>query len=119
METIIGIQLTPLKGGATSEVAELHFGQTGLFGDREFMLVETETHINQRHQKGYVARPGHFLSMREDPVLIQVVPTYEEERVVFRLRGTEEMLSIQRDAERRPTPVSVWGWQGYSNKRGR
>lgn len=114
--TIAELNFAPGKAMAPYEdVNTLTINADGMFGDREYMWVEADPHTNRLYRKGEVAEPGHFLSLREDPVLTQVVPTLEARGgVTLCTRGGSELFYVPaaEDVAAHRIPVSVWGWHG-------
>src|SRR6185437_7909445 len=113
--TIEELTFEPGKGMAPyDDVAALEVDVTGLnVGDRHYMFVEAAEHENVRYHHREIAGPGHFLSMREDPVLTQIVPRLEAQGgVTLGQRGNSETLYVPEaeDASDNRIDVSVWSW---------
>lgn len=104
---------------ASEDVQALHINERGLFGDREYMWVETEPHTQVLHKPGQINQPGRFLSQREDPVLTGIIPTLVDEGLTLRWQGQDELLfpRVVDTADTRK-PVSVWGWSGEAVDQG-
>lgn len=120
--TIEELTFEPGKGMAPyDDVAALEVDVTGLnVGDRHYMFVEAAEHENVRYRRE-VAQPGHFLSMREDPVLTQIIPRLEAQGgVTLGQRGTGEALYVPEaeDIKDNRIDVSVWSWDGQAVDQG-
>lgn len=116
---IASLGVSPLKSGRyQAGVESLAFEQDGTFGDREYMLVEAEPHVNVRYHKGEVAEPGHFLSQREDPVIGQIQADLDSHHLKLSFDG--QSVSVSKFVEKPDDirPVSVWGWQGVAVDQG-
>lgn len=120
--TIAEIGFAPGKGMvAYDDVASIEIDDHGLFGDRHYMWVEAEPHKNELYHHGEIAEPGHFLSMREDPGLTQIIPILEAQGgVSLSTRNTNEALYVPgaADTNENRTPVSVWSWHGEAVDQG-
>ena len=113
----------PGKGMAPYEDVEaIEINVNGmLVGDREYMWVEAEPHENVLYHRKEVAEKGHFLSMREDPVLTQIIPRLEAQGgVTLQQRGKSETLFVPRadDTTGNRRDVSVWSWHGKAVDQG-
>ena len=121
MATIHELRLAPVKAlrAADETVDHLAINQHGLFGDREYMLVEAAEHSNAVYERGHVAPPGHFLSQREDPVLTSIIPRRDRDGLTLTAAGWRD-LWVQRadDTAVNRRPVSVWRWQGEAVDQG-
>lgn len=120
--TIAEIGFAPGKGMvAYDDVASIEIDDRGLFGDRHYMWVEAEPHTNELYHRGEIAAPGHFLSMREDPGLTQIIPRLEAAGgVSLSTRSDSETLLVSgvEDSEAHRRPVSVWRWHGEAVDQG-
>lgn len=118
------VGLAPVKSMEfLHDVELLKFDEDGLFGDREFMLVEAESHTNELFQKGHVAEPGHFLSQREDPLLAKIRLSYDESHQALRFvyhneARYSEIFFRPGEIEGSPLDVSVWSWNGSALDQG-
>jgi len=121
MVTVAELGLAHGKSMAACEDVQLiTLSERGVDGDRVCMWVEAQPHENTLYHRGEVAEPGQFLSMREDLVLTQVVPTLESDGISLRTRGSDEKLFVPRaeDVAANRIPVSVWGWKGEAIDQG-
>ncbi len=123
MEVLVAdVHRSPVKSLHFEEnVTELKIGPDGLFGDREYMLVEASEHKNVLYKPSVItAQPGQFLSQREDPVMTGLVPTLYEHGLDLRWRTNNEGLFLPRIEETPDNliPVSVWGWKGEAVDQG-
>ena len=120
--TIAEIGFAPGKGMvAYEDVEAIDIDDRGLFGDRHYMWVEAEPHENVNYHKTEIVQPGHFLSMREDPELTQIIPRLEAQGgVSLSTRSNSEPLYIPSaaDTEKNRKPVSVWSWKGEAVDQG-
>jgi len=121
--TIAELGFEPGKGMAPyDDVESLVVDINGMsVGDRSYMWVEAEPHTNVLYHKGEVAEPGHFVSMREDPLVSQVIPTLVAQGgVMLRQRGKREGLYVPtvEDVNENRTDVSVWSWHGRAVDQG-
>jgi uncharacterized protein YcbX len=115
------LRLAPVKSlrAEDESVDQLAIDGRGLFGDREYMIVEAEEHINTVYVRGHVAPPGHFLSQREDPILTSIVPRLSHSGLVLAAAGHGELwVRRAEDAAANRIPVSVWRWQGKAVDQG-
>lgn len=102
-------------------VTALNIDPNGLFGDREYMLVEAATHKNTLYKPALItAQPGQFLSQREDPVMTSIVPTLYEHGLNLRWHTNKVGVFLPRIEESPDSliPVSVWGWRGEAVDQG-
>ena len=120
MVIVSELGLTPGKSmRACEDVQELRFNAQGLFGDREYMWVETEPYTYKNHKPGQQVDTGRFLSQREDPVLTGFQPANVSGGLELRFRD-EDRLFVPKipDTNDGRIPVSVWGWNGEAVDQG-
>lgn len=117
-----GIYELELNTKTRANVSKLTFDRDGLFGDREFMWVEAEPHVNTEYQIGQIAQPGQFLSQREDRVLTSISAEWRltGEYARFSSRNVPEKLDLwmPQETDDNTRPVSVWGWNGFGVDQG-
>jgi len=101
---VADVGISPVKSmGFLHGVEALCFDEEGLFGDREFMLVEAET--------------GKFISQRQDPILTQFEIGQRDDGVVFlkyRALGKESeyYLHTIEETDENTMDVAVHTWRG-------
>lgn len=124
MPKVHEVNLTPVKSMRAQEnVTSLHVDSDGMFGDRQYMLVEAAEHENKSYlRKNYPqgkVQTGHFLSQREDPILTHFQPTLLPDGLMLEVSGHGRLVvpSSEDTAEHR-LPVSVWGWNGEALDQG-
>lgn len=121
--TIEELGFAPGKGmTAYDNVGSLEVSRDGMpVGDRAYMWVEATEHTNTLYHKGEVVGPGHFISMREDPVVSQIIPTLVAQGgVMLQRRDNRESFYIPpvEDLAENRTDVSVWSWHGKAIDQG-
>ena len=121
--TIEELTFAPGKGMAPYDAVEaLYVDVTGMnVGDRSYMFVEAEEHENVLYHRCEIAQPGHFLSMREDTVLTQIIPRFEAQGgVTLRRRGETDTLHVPEVefSKDNLVDVSVWRWNGQALDQG-
>jgi uncharacterized protein YcbX len=104
---------------AHGDVPALYIDKRGLFGDREYMWVEGEAHLNVNHKPGTQAGPGRFISQREDPVLTGVTANLEAGGLALSWHDGERLFVPRApDTSANRIPVSLWAWQGQGVDQG-
>ena len=118
MEVLVSeVNLNPVKSMRMQpDVTALEVDSDGLFGDRQYMVVEAAEHVHTTYKPGTVAEPGRFLSQREDPALTSFTPLPRRYGVELQWMQDRhsDTLFVPRVEDTRATriPVSVWGWRG-------
>lgn len=121
MAQIHELRLAPVKAlrAGDETVGHVTINHRGLFGDREYMLVEAAEHVNTVYERGHVAPPGHFLSQREDPMLTSITPRLGNGGLTLTAAGHSDLwVPRAEDVTANRRPVSVWRWQGEAVDQG-
>ena len=93
---VTGLWFYPVKGCRGVQAAEVRLSDTGIRGDREFVIVDDK---------------GLFLTQRDVPELARIDALYRGNTLVLASDDREELV-VQLDAPGRPREVQVWSSRG-------
>jgi uncharacterized protein YcbX len=114
------IRISPVKSlRSNTDAGAIHINSDGLFGDREYMLVEGKTHTNTKYERGRVVPPGYFLSQREDPILARISATLTDSGIELETEGSNKLeVPKLKDGEGKMTRAVIWSWLGIVKDQG-
>ncbi len=99
---ITGLWFYPVKGCRGVQAAEVRLSDTGIAGDRQFVIVDDK---------------GLFLTQRDVPELARIDALYRGNTLVLASRGRGEVV-VPLDAPAKPREVQVWSSRGIGNDAG-